>query len=190
MDKGDLVAFVGKTGEWYETEFKGKKAYVSGKYVSELKIEKGNEAIEKVIECGTSLLGTKYVYGAVRYLSASGVRNRNFDVTEFDCSSLMQYIFNKGCNAVLQVNTRTQVKQGVTVAKDELRRGDLMFFTNATRYYNKGIERIGHVGLYLGNGYILHTASDHAVIEKITEKRQSYFITAKRIIGENGELLV
>ncbi|MDE7208316.1 MAG: C40 family peptidase [Clostridia bacterium] len=44
------------------------------------------------------------------------------------------------------------------------------------------MERVGHVALYLGDNYILHTASDHAVIEEISAKRWSYFIVAKRFI--------
>ena len=66
-------------------------------------------------------------------------------------------------------------------AKD-LNRGDLMFFTNSSRYYNSGIERIGHVAMYLGENRILHTASDYAIIEEISSTRWNYFITAKRVI--------
>ena len=95
----------------------------------------------------------------------------------------MQYIFYYGADEILQVNTRTQVGQGKSVEKAALERGDLLFFTNASRYYKTGTERIGHVALYLGDGYILHTASDHAVAEKISDKR-SYYICARRIISE------
>ena len=94
----------------------------------------------------------------------------------------MQYMFYKGADELLQVNTRTQVYQGTTVAKSELRRGDLMFFTNATRKNYTGVERIGHVAMYLGNNYILHTASDYAKIEQISPTRWSYYIQTQRII--------
>ncbi len=83
----------------------------------------------------------------------------------------MQYMFYKGADKLLQVNTRTQIYQGKTVKKSELKRGDLMFFTNADRKDNKGIERVGHVAMYLGNNYILHTASDYAKIEQISALR-------------------
>ena len=81
---------------------------------------------------------------------------------------------------LLDVNTRTQVKQGVKVS--EIKRGDLMFFTNASRYYNTGLERIGHVALYLGGNYILHTASDYAKIEQISSTRWGYYICARRMV--------
>ena len=61
-------------------------------------------------------------------------------------------------------------------------RGDLLFFTNADREDESGIERVGHVALYLGDGYILHTSEDYAVIEEISPTRESYFIEARRVI--------
>ena len=79
------------------------------------------------------------------------------------------------------MNTRTQVVQGKTVKKSELKRGDLMFFTNEARKDKTGIERVGHVALYLGDNWILHTASDYAKIEQISAKRWSYFIQGQRM---------
>jgi cell wall-associated NlpC family hydrolase len=58
----------------------------------------------------------------------------------------------------------------------------LLFFTNDSRKDNKGIERVGHVALYLGDNLILHTASDYAKIEEISTKRWSYFIQAQRMV--------
>ena len=108
---------------------------------------------------------------------------RGFSVSAFDCSSLMQYIFYLGADGVLLgVTTRNQVLQGEAVKKTDLQRGDLMFFTNASRYNKVGVERIGHVALYLGDNLILHTASDYAKIEKISSTRWSYFIEARRMV--------
>ena len=73
-----------------------------------------------------------------------------------------------------------KVKQGKYVHPDDLQRGDCIFFTNEDRKYNTGIERVGHVALYLGNNYILHTASDYARIEKMTTARWNYYIEARR----------
>ena len=57
-----------------------------------------------------------------------------------------------------------------------------MFFTNSTRKDKVGVERIGHVALYLGNNYILHTASDYAKIEQISSTRWSYYIQSQRML--------
>ena len=127
-------------------------------------------------------MGVKYVYGATRYHNGKGVYLSGFSTQAFDCSSLMQYIFKVAADVNLQMTTRTQVVQGVTVKKSGLKRGDLMFFTNAQRKNNTGVERIGHVAMYLGENYILHTASDFAKIEQISSTRWGYFIQAQRML--------
>jgi len=181
-EKSTLYALNGQTGDWYKTGYKNKTAYLSSKYCSRLEMAASeDERIEAVIAEGAKLLGTAYVFGAVRYHDGSGHLLKNFTTSEFDCSSLMQYIFYKGAHVNLQVNTRTQIYQGKTVTKSQLKRGDLMFFTNASRKNNKGIERVGHVALYLGDNWILHTASDYAKIEQISSTRWGYFIQGQRI---------
>ena len=129
------------------------------------------------------MLGTTYVYGATRYHDGKGNKIKGFTLSAFDCSSLMQYMFYMGADGhLLGVTTRTQVLQGKTVSRSNLQRGDLMFFTNSSRYNKTGVERIGHVALYLGDNLILHTASDYAKIEEISSTRWKYFIQAQRMI--------
>ncbi|MDE5897480.1 MAG: C40 family peptidase [Clostridia bacterium] len=179
-----LLKFVGKTDGWYETVYKNRTAYVSAneKYTSVTLLDKGEGDVENVIEEGLRLLGVPYVYGAVRLHDGNGNFLKGFTVKQFDCSSLMQYIFYQGAGKLLNMNTRTQVSQGKEVAKKDIKRGDLLFFTNASRKNNTGVERIGHVALYLGDNYILHTASDYAKIEQISSQRWSYYITARRVL--------
>lgn len=185
LDKGDMVALIEAGEYWYTTKYRGKTAYVSASstYTYLYQMETGGDAVEATIAAGEKYLGTPYVYGATRLHSGNGTLISGFTDTEFDCSSLMQYMFYYGAGINLQMNTRTQVLQGTYVAKADLQRGDLIFFTNSSRYYNTGIERVGHVAIYLGNNYILHTASDHAVIEQISSTRWSYYIEARRIIN-------
>lgn len=184
VEKDVLLKFVRRSGDWYETTYKNRKAYVSANsvYTSVVSMETADEQVENVIEEGLRLLGVPYVYGAVRLHDGRGNFLSGFTVTQFDCSSLMQYMFYHGAGKLLNTTTRTQVSQGKEVAKKNIRRGDLLFFTNASRKNNTGIERIGHVALYLGDNYILHTASDYAKIEQISATRWSYYITARRMI--------
>ena len=182
-EKGNVYAVVEKVGNWYKTYYRNKVAYVYASYTSVFTLEKTkNEKIEDVVEEGYKLLGVPYVYGAVRFHNGKGKLLAGFSAQKFDCSSLIQYIFYQGAGELLDVTTRTQVKQGTYVKKSDLQRGDCIFFTNEERQYNSGIERIGHVALYLGNDYILHTASDYACIEKISAKRWSFYVEARRFI--------
>ena len=181
--EGTMYALIEKTGSWYKTYYRNQVAYISTSYAAVLSIEKSSTSkVEAVISEGYKLLGTPYVYGAVRLHDGKGNLLSNFSVHKFDCSSLIQYIFHQGAGKVLDVTTRTQVKQGKFVKKTELQRGDCIFFTNEDRQYNTGIERVGHVALYLGNDYILHTASDYACIEKMSAKRWSFYIEARRFL--------
>lgn len=182
-EKSTLYACLGEENGWYKTKYKNKTVYISKKYCVVTSMTKSdNEQIEAVIAEGTNVLGTPYVYGAVRLHDGKGNMLKGFTTNAFDCSSLMQYMFYNGANKLLQVNTRTQVYQGTTVSKSKLKRGDLMFFTNASRKNNTGIERIGHVAIYLGDNWILHTASDYAKIEQISATRWGYYIQSQRII--------
>ena len=181
IDKGDMLSFVSVANGWYKGRYLNGYGYVSAAYVYEREFDKGNSKTESVIDEGKKVLGTPYVFGAQRY-HFGGTLNKAFVISEFDCSSLMQYIFKVGANINLDTTSRSQSVQGTLIAKADIRRGDLLFFTNDSRKNNVGVERIGHVALYLGDNYILHTASDYAVIEEMSAKRHSYFICARRLI--------
>lgn len=181
-EKSTMYALDGFSDGWYKTGYKNKSAYISSKYCKEITmLASEDERIEAVIAEGAKLLGTAYVFGAVRYHDGSGRLLKDFTTGAFDCSSLMQYIFYKGAAVNLHLTTRTQIYQGKTVTKSQLIRGDLMFFTNAQRKDKVGVERVGHVALYLGDNWILHTASDYAKIEQISSTRWGYFIQGQRI---------
>ena len=183
IDAGDMVALLTKEGGWYKTNYKNKTAYISASdmYTEIYQMAQADQSVvEEVIGEGLLLLGHPYIYGAIRFHDGAGNKLKNFDPTKYDCSSLMQYIFYHGAGINLNMTTRTQVKQGTFVPKNDLKRGDLMFFTNSSRYYYTGVERIGHVALYLGDNYILHTASDYAVIEQISAQRWKYYIESRR----------
>lgn len=184
MDKDDMLRYESVSNGWYKTVYKQRTAYVyaGNNYAYIIKMQQTNEQIEQVIAIGEELMGYPYVWGSQRYHWGNGILNTNFVQGEYDCSALMQYIYFIGAGVKLDLTTRTQVLQGTKVASGDLRRGDLMFFTNAQRYNNTGVERVGHVAMYLGDNYILHTASDHAVIEQISSTRWSYFIVAKRFL--------
>lgn len=183
-EKDTRYAYLGEVDGWYKIGYKNTTAYISKKY-AQLKdmAVSSNKKVESVISEGAKLLGTKYVYGATRYHDGNGNKLKAFTISAFDCSSLMQYMFYMGADRhLLGVTTRNQVLQGKTVAKSDLQRGDLMFFTNASRYNKTGVERIGHVALYLGDNMILHTASDYAKIEEISATRWKYYVQSQRMI--------
>ena len=182
LDKGDIVEQKEVVGEYYKTIYKETTAYVHNNYVTSISFETSSEMVEKAISTATTLLGYPYVWGSQRYHWGNGKLNKNYVHGEYDCSAFVQYVYFVSNDIKLDLTSRTQANAGIHVDKSEIRRGDLLFFTNASRKNLSGIERIGHVGIYFGNNYILHTASDHAVIEPISNIRWNNFITARRVI--------
>ena len=182
LDQNDALVIEGEENGYYKTTFLQKRAYVHKSYCKVMPIEKGSSKVEKATELGSTLLGYPYVWGSQRYHWGNGVLNKNFVMGEFDCSAFVQYIYYHSNGVILDVTTRTQVYNGIPVEKSKIQRGDLMFFTNSSRKDKTGNERIAHVAIYLGNNYILHTASDHAVIEPISSTRWSYYICSRRVV--------
>lgn len=185
VDSDVNMLYLGEENGFYKTYYKGNVAYVSAKaaYSETFTLPAAaDERIEKVIFEGCKRIGVPYVYGAVRLHDGKGNFNKGFTAAKFDCSSLTQYIFYYGADILLDVNTRTQIYQGKSVARKDLARGDVIFFTNSSRYNKTGIERVGHVALYLGDNLILHTASDYCKIEEISQRRWGYYIETKRMI--------
>jgi len=67
----------------------------------------------------------------------------------FDCSGLTMVCYRiNGLN--LPRNSRSQFQAGRSVAKEHLKKGDLVFFAT------KGGRRVTHVGMYIGDGQFIH----------------------------------
>ncbi|RED57267.1 C40 family peptidase [Cohnella lupini] len=123
-------------------------------------IGQADDAIEKVIADGMKYVGTPYEFGS----------NRS-TVATFDCSDFVQWIFKESLGISLPADSRQQgqyVKDAGAAESDwhNLKRGDLMFFMSYKgsgeenyKTADKSTEKITHVGIYLGNGQILHTYS-------------------------------
>lgn len=169
LSKGEDVLVTDKVNDsWYKIQdANGTSGYLSSssKYIStNFSVIKPSlplaEEIEAVIAAGKVYLGTPYEFGSERN-----------DTTTFDCSDFIQTMFWDALRFSIPSDSQAQgnyVKSLGPVKKDwtTLKRGDLMFFSSykgskATDYDNVNVltEPITHVGLYLGNGNILHTYS-------------------------------
>jgi hypothetical protein len=100
-----------------------------------------------------------------------------------DCSGFVQYIY-KSCDVKLPRSSSEQAQEGKVVACTmdfaKMIPGDLLFFS-------LGRRRVGHVGIYLGEGKMIHAAdSRYGVV--VSDLRQPYyrgkFVVAKRILTE------
>ncbi|MFC5467402.1 C40 family peptidase [Cohnella suwonensis] len=121
-------------------------------------------ADSKMDETIKPLLGIDYKYGGS---TKSG----------FDCSGFTQYVFKQlGIN--LNRASRDQAKQGQKVSRDNLRPGDLVFF-------NTNGKGISHVGIYVGDGKMVHSPSSGKSVSFVSIYDKYYasrYVTARRIM--------
>ncbi|WP_308634251.1 C40 family peptidase [Paenibacillus silvisoli] len=114
-----------------------------------------------MISTAKKYLGTPYRFGA----STSTTRY-------FDCSSLMKYLYKKQ-GIYLPRESKDQAKVGKYVSKSNLKPGDLVFF----------YKPIHHVGMYIGNGKIIHTYGKPGVMISSIKSGwwSQHYTTARRI---------
>lgn len=112
-------------------------------------------------------LGTPYEFGA-----------KVGQTKTFDCSSLVKHVYEQIGVTMTRVS-KNQAKQGTYVSKSNLKVGDLVFFTTP-----RTGKEIGHVGIYAGNGQMIHTYGEGGV--KFTPLDKPYwknrYVTARRVI--------
>ncbi len=88
-------------------------------------------------------IGTPYSYGGT---SERGV----------DCSGLVMNIYRDVTGLKIPRTTREQARYCTNVARNRIRPGDLVFFANG--------RNVSHVGLYVGNGSMIHASSSRGVV--------------------------
>jgi cell wall-associated NlpC family hydrolase len=108
------------------------------------------------IKFALTQIGKPYVYGAT-------------GPSAYDCSGLTQAAY-AAAGISIGRTTYDQVTDGTAVSKSELQPGDLVFFYSG----------VSHVGIYLGNGNIVHAPHTGATVE-IAPLSEMPFAAARRI---------
>jgi len=88
----------------------------------------------------------------------------------FDCSGLTSYAYS-AAGVALPHSSRSQSALGVDVARADLQPGDLVFFYSP----------ISHVGIYIGNGMMVHARTFGQPVAVTTVDQRGYRF-AKRIV--------
>ena len=144
-----------QVGKWYQNHPLSK---ITGPLTSP------NVALQ-VVDLAKSLVGYPYVWAGA---SPS---------VGFDCSGLVYYVYKQfGYN--LYRAGDGQAKNGIAVKESEMQPGDIIIFAN------KYTGAIQHVGLYIGDGLMVHAQSSRTgvVISKYDYDTNKYIYTIRRII--------
>jgi len=134
---------------------------------------KHNKTIDNILTEASTYLGTPYRYGGT---TRNGI----------DCSAFVLSVFGAAAGLNLPRVAASQSQQGEAIDKENLQKGDLIFFSHG--------RRISHVGIVEdvteeGEVKFIHAATSKGVM--ISSLNDSYwgpkFRFAKRVINENGE---
>ena len=98
-----------------------------------------------IVETAQSFLGLPYQWGG-----SSAERG-------FDCSGLTMAVYRLN-GLILPRTSRDQFRAGTEVARRDLGKGDLVFFAFT------GWRKISHVGIYVGDGWFIHSPGEGKVV--------------------------
>lgn len=173
LPSAHISAFERATEVNGENNFESIRAFSPfAKDYSDSSIDETGALINQITEFASKYLGTRY-------------RRGGSDPKAFDCSGFVGYVFrNFGFN--LSRSSSSQYREGEKVEKDDLRPGDLMFFSGSAG--NK--KRVGHVAMVVdvnpdGSCTFIHASTSQGVVYQNFPDGGYYsrrFIGAKRII--------
>ena len=93
---------------------------------------------------------------AEKYLGYPYVWGGSSPSTSFDCSGFVCWVYTKsGVTNIPRTTAQGIYNQCTPVSASEARPGDIIFFTGT---YDSG-SPVSHVGIYVGNGMMLHCGS-------------------------------
>ena len=107
-------------------------------------VSRGSSGSSSIVDRALSLQGTPYVFG--------GTTRRGFD-----CSGFTKYVY-ASFGISLPRTSYAQFASGAAVSKNDLRPGDLVFFTT----YSRGAS---HVGIYIGGGRFVQASNPNSGVE-------------------------
>lgn len=167
LSKGDYSIIVGGVlpdgSEVYSVPVDFTYSYAEASTSDEL-YTSSNPKIQSILDTAASYLGTPYVWGGT---SPSG----------FDCSGFVQYVYSQNGYSLTRTTYTQWDNDGTYVKKSDLRPGDLVYFGSG--------GSPTHVGIYVGDGMMIHSPSTGDVVKYSTIDSGYYnncYLGAKRIV--------
>ena len=185
---GKTMSVIGINNGWYKVKVDGHTGYLRSDY---MEIVSGYSTSANQSSSGSSYgagntssagapsqTGNELVDFALGYLGYNYKYGGKSPSTGFDCSGFVSYVFSNYGVSLTRSSSGQYKNDGVSVSKDELAPGDLLFFSNSST------NGVGHVGIYMGDNEFVHSSSSNVgvVVSRIDS---TYYIRnwigAKRI---------
>ena len=156
---------------------------------------------DHIVNTALQFEGTPYLWGGAssKGLDCSGLVRLSFLMNGYLLPRNASQQINYGREIVMQCNhsmvpdTTAAFKEEMTKRIKHLQKGDLVFFGTPDTFWNKG--KITHVGIYIGDGQIIH--SSHKVrVNSLIPGTDNYYensyklLAARRFISYQGKGLV
>jgi cell wall-associated NlpC family hydrolase len=116
-----------------------------------------NQVAQVAVDTALAQQGTPYVWAG----AAPG---------GFDCSGLTQFAY-QAAGIALPHSSKAQSTMGTPIARANLQPGDLVFF----------FSPISHVGIYIGNGQMVHAPTSGDVVKVTNVDAMGGFAGARRL---------
>lgn len=143
--KGAYIAIVGENGAWFGVLMIDS----STGWIEKSKVELLNyQVLSPKSQTGST--GSKIVNSALKYLGIA-YKWGGYSVSGLDCSGFVKAVF-AGNGIGLPRVSRDQALVGTPVGWSQLQPGDRLYFAC------KG-SQIDHAGIYIGNGYFIHSSA-------------------------------
>ena len=175
LSEGLNVKITGVKDGWYQVKYDDFEGYMHPDYVEPIKVAETNTVSRQ-----TKTEGQKIVEIAKKYIGIPYVWGGNTPKQGFDCSGLVVYVYKEWSGYQFQLRTRLYL-DGTSIKYSNLVAGDLVFFDTA------GYGNITHVGIYVGDGQLLHAPKPGTKVRIESMAPGSYyartFVCARRIAG-------
>ncbi|MFO1446464.1 C40 family peptidase [Bacillus sp. Bva_UNVM-123] len=167
------LPLINREDQWIQVQTPSGEGFLKAEdaavYESINHLPKGNG--KDIVSEGERFLGLAYLWGG---MSSFG----------YDCSGF-SYSMCKANGYMIPRDAHEQAKEGADIVLDKILPGDLLFFA-----YEEGKGSIHHVGIYYGDGKLLHSPNTGKSIEIIEMKNTIYekeLCTARRYWQEMEE---
>jgi lipoprotein Spr len=154
--------------------FIGTISYAQEIHLSSILVQK----TDRICEAGLDIDSCAYIplYKSLYHWLGTPYKYAGHSKKGVDCSAFAKAVIMEAFEYNLKGSSRDIYKKCLTVAKEELFEGDLVFFK-----INK--SQISHIGVYLQNGYFVHASVSRGVmINHLSESYyKKYFYSGGRI---------
>ena len=163
-----------RTGSGYNFEskysLKKRKTHIS------CVAERGGSAVIKPLPLKVSERSFDRLFSSINELLGTSYRSGGSTPDGFDCSGLVQYLYKQQFRMILPRTTGELALLGSVVPENNLRRGDLVFFSIDS-------NNIDHVGIVIGRNRFTHAARSGVRIDNLFEPYyRSHYAFGARII--------